>query len=49
MNFSASRYDHAIEMFLAECPNGEVRKKPCHLDKHKYPDKRKSCNKKDLE
>ena len=30
-------------MFLAEYPNGEVRKRPCHLDGHNYPDKRKSC------
>ena len=47
MNFSASKYDHAIEMFLAEYPNGEVRKRPCHLDGHNYPTKRKSHGKKE--
>ena len=47
MNFSARRYDHAIEMFLAEYLNGEVRKRPHHLDRHNYPNKRKSRGKKE--
>ena len=42
MDFSPSRYDHAIELFLSEYPNGEIRKRPRHLDGHNYPKKRKS-------
>ena len=48
MDFKADRYDHAIEMFLAEYPNGEVRKRARRLDGHNYPEKRKSCGKKKI-
>ena len=46
-NRCGSRLCHAIEMFLAEYPNVKVRKRPHHLDGHNYPDKRKSCCKKE--
>ena len=41
MNFSASGYNHAIEMLLAVYPNGEVRSRPCHLDGHNFQQKKK--------
>lgn len=45
LSFSASWYDHAIEMFVDEYPNGEVWKRSCCLGGHNYSDKRQSCNK----
>ena len=43
MEYKPSKYDHAIELFLAEYPNGDVRNRGRHLDGHNYPEKRKSC------
>lgn len=37
---SEERYGHAIELFLSEYPNGEVRKRRRRLDGHEYPSKR---------
>ena len=42
MDYKPSKYDHAIELFLSEYPNGDVRKRGRHLDGHSYPEKRKS-------
>ena len=42
MDYKPSKYDHAIELFLSEYPNGDVRKRGRHLDGHNYPEKRKS-------
>ena len=39
--FQAENYDHAIELFLTEYPDGTVRKLTRHLDGHAYPSKRK--------
>ena len=41
-DFSDERYNHAIEMFWGEYPNGEVRKRPWRLDGIAYPSSRKS-------
>ena len=41
-DFAEERYEHAINMFLTEYPNGQVRKRPRHLDGHSYPSKRKA-------
>ena len=43
MDYKPSKYDHAIELFLSEYPNGDVRKRGRHLDGHNYPEKQKSC------
>ena len=42
MDDKPSKYDYAIESFLSEYPNGDVRKRGHHLDGHYYPKKRKS-------
>ena len=42
MDYKPSKYDHAIELFLSEYPNGDVRKRGRHLDGHYYPKKRRS-------
>ena len=42
MDYKPIKYDHAIELFLSEYPNGDVRKRGRHLDGHNYPEKRKS-------
>lgn len=39
-NYSEERYKHAIDLFLREYPNGEVRKRSRRLDGHVYPKKR---------
>ena len=41
-DFAEERYEHAINIFLTEYPNGQVRKLPRHLDGHSYPSKRKA-------
>ena len=43
-DFPDKRYNHAIEMFWGEYPNGEVRKRPRTLDGIAYPSSRKSRN-----
>ena len=43
-NFSDERYEHAIELFLTEHPNGEVRQNPRRVAGHQYPKKRKTCS-----
>ena len=45
-DFTESRYTHAVEMFLGEYPNGEVRKRSRRLGGHNYPKKRKNVSKK---
>ena len=40
-DFSEGRYEHAVEMFLTEHPNGEIRKQPRRVDGHAYPNQRK--------
>ena len=39
MDYKPSKYDHAIELFLSEYRNGDVRKRGRHLDGHNYPEK----------
>ena len=46
MDYKPSKYDHAIEFFLSEYPNSDVRKRGRYLDGHNYPEKRKSCGQK---
>lgn len=41
-DFSPDRYNHAIELFLNEHPNGEIRERRRRVDGHEYPCKRKS-------
>ena len=31
-DYCIETYDHAIDLFLTEFPNGIVRKRPCHVD-----------------
>lgn len=45
-NFAKERYERAVELFLAEYPDGTMRKRPRHLDGHSYPSSRKSTSKK---
>ena len=35
-NFNPSNYEHAIELFLTEYPDGTTRKRPSHLDGHNF-------------
>ena len=44
-NFSPERYDHAIELFLTQCPDGTVRKRRRHIEGHNYPFQRKTTGK----
>ena len=39
MDYKPSKYDHAIELFLSEYRNGDVRKRGRHLDGQNYPEK----------
>ena len=40
---SIEQYDHAIDLFLTEYPDGTVRKKRRQPDRHNYPPKRKKA------
>ena len=40
-NFSSERYDHAIQLFLSQYPDGTVRKRKRRVDGHTYPSERK--------
>ena len=40
-DFSAERYLHAVELFLNEHPNGELRCERLRPDGHDYPKERK--------
>ena len=42
MDYKPSKYDHAIELFLSEYPNGDMRKRGRPMVGHNYPKKRKS-------
>ena len=46
MDYKPSKYNHVIELFLSEYPNGDLRKRGRHLDGHNYPKKWKSCGQK---
>ena len=46
MDYKPSKYDHAIELFLSEYPNGDVRKRGRHLDGHNYPKNEKVMDRK---
>ena len=39
-DYCIEMYDHAIDLFLTEFPNGIVRKRPRHVDRHNYSKKR---------
>ena len=47
-DFSPERYDHAIELFLSQYPDGTVRKRKRHVDGHTYPSERKKVNQNEL-
>ena len=44
-NVSPERYDHAIELFLTQYPDGTVRKRRRHIEGHNYPIQRKTTGK----
>ena len=35
-DYGIEMYDHAIDLFLTEFPDGTVRKRPRHADEHNY-------------
>ena len=41
-DYCIETYDHAINLFLTEFPDGTVRKRPSHVDGHNYSKKRKN-------
>ena len=38
-DYCTEMYNHAIDLFLTEFPDGTVRKRPCHVDRHNYSKK----------
>ena len=40
-SLESQNFDHAIQLFLTEYPDGSVRKRPRHLNGHNYPTQRK--------
>ena len=45
-NFDASKYTHAVEMFLTVYPDRTTRKRGRHLDGHRYPESRRKTSSK---
>jgi hypothetical protein len=43
-DYSLESYNHTIDLFLTEYPDGTVRKLGGHVDGHAYPAKRKKGN-----
>jgi hypothetical protein len=43
-DYSLESYNHAIDLFLTEYPDGSVQKQGRHVDGHSYPTKRKKGN-----